>query len=68
MSNLTTQTLKMEAASSFEISVTIYHLDYIHPEEGRHERTAYNLKMEPTSFFDTAVTICQLDCRVLNMG
>jgi hypothetical protein len=45
----------MEAASSFKTSVTTYQLDYIHPEEGRHERTPYTLKMEAASFFDMAV-------------
>jgi len=51
----------MDATSSGETSVTIYQLDYIHPDGGRHERTADTLKMEATTYFDTAESICQLD-------
>lgn len=35
-------------------SVTIYQLDYIHPDGGKNERTANTLKMEAKSYFDTA--------------
>jgi hypothetical protein len=57
----------MDAASSGETSVTIYQLDYIHPDGGRHERTAKTLKMEATIYFDTTESICQLDSKDLKM-
>jgi hypothetical protein len=39
----------------------LYPTLYIHPDGGRHQRTANTLKMEATSHFDWAESICQLD-------